>query len=209
MRKKCTFSPCCILRPFGEGSPQTPNHIWQLALRPLYSIRLNRHAQTLRSENSQPVTEQKALSAKGFRFAIVASRWNDSIVSRLIDGAHDALKELSADENTFEILRVPGSFEIPLCALKAAESGKFDAVICLGVIIRGETPHFDYIATETVRGIGEAALKTGVPLLFGVITADNIDQAIDRAGEKLSNKGFEAARAAVELANLYQEVFAK
>ena len=209
MRKKCTFSPCCILRPLGEGSPQTPNHIWQLALRPLYSIRLNRHAQTLRSENSQPATDQKALSAKGFRFAIVASRWNDSIVSRLIDGAHDALKELSADENTFEIFRVPGSFEIPLCALKAAESGKFDAVICLGVIIRGETPHFDYIATETVRGIGEAALKTGVPLLFGVITADNIDQAIDRAGEKLSNKGFEAARAAVELANLYQEVFAK
>jgi len=209
VRKKCTFSPCCILRPFGEGSPQTPNHIWQLALRPLYSIRLNRHAQTLRSENSQPATEQKALSAKGFRFAIVASRWNDSIVSRLIDGAHDALKELSADENTFEILRVPGSFEIPLCALKAAESGKFDAVICLGVIIRGETPHFDYIATETVRGIGEAALKTGVPLLFGVITADNIDQAIDRAGEKLSNKGFEAARAAVELVNLYRKAFTK
>ena len=209
MRKKCTFSPCCILRPLGEGSPQTPNHIWQLALRPLYSIRLNRHAQTLRSENSQPATEQKALSAKGFRFAIVASRWNDSIVSRLIDGAHDALKELSADENTFEILRVPGSFEIPLCALKAAESGKFDAVICLGVIIRGETPHFDYIATETVRGIGEAALKSGVPLLFGVITADNIDQAIDRAGEKLSNKGFEAARAAVELVNLYRKAFTK
>ena len=209
MRKKCTFSPCCILRPLGEGSPQTPNHIWQLALRPLYSIRLNRHAQTLRSENSQPATEQKALSAKGFRFAIVASRWNDSIVSRLIDGAHDALKELSADENTFEIFRVPGSFEIPLCALKAAESGKFDAVICLGVIIRGETPHFDYIATETVRGIGEAALKSGVPLLFGVITADNIDQAIDRAGEKLSNKGFEAARAAVELVNLYRKAFTK
>ena len=209
MRKKCTFSPCCILRPFGEGSPQTPNHIWQLALRPLYSIRLNRHAQTLRSENSQPATEQKALSAKGFRFAIVASRWNDSIVSRLIDGAHDALKELSADENTFEIFRVPGSFEIPLCALKAAESGKFDAVICLGVIIRGETPHFDYIATETVRGIGEAALKSGVPLLFGVITADNIDQAIDRAGEKLSNKGFEAARSAVELVNLYRKAFTK
>src|SRR5437773_7140373 len=201
-----------MLAPFPpplESEPQTPNHIWQLALRPLYSIRLNRHAQTLRSENSQPATEQKALSAKGFRFAIVASRWNDSIVSRLIDGAHDALKELSADENTFEILRVPGSFEIPLCALKAAESGKFDAVICLGVIIRGETPHFDYIATETVRGIGEAALKSGVPLLFGVITADNIDQAIDRAGEKLSNKGFEAARAAVELVNLYREAFTK
>ena len=157
----------------------------------------------------QPETHQGILNAKGFRFAIVASRWNDSLVSRLIDGALDALAELSADENAVEVFRVPGSFEIPLCALKAAESGKFDAVICLGVIIRGETPHFDYIATETVRGIGEAALKSGVPLLFGVITADNIDQAIDRAGEKLSNKGFEAARAAVELVNLYRKAFTK
>ena len=128
-------------------------------------------------------------------------------MSRLIAGARGALDELSADEGAVEIFRVPGSFEISLCALKAAESGKFDAVICLGVIIRGETPHFDYIAAETARGIGEASLKTGVPLLFGVITADNIDQAIDRAGEKLNNKGYEAARAAVELANLYQEVF--
>ncbi len=126
---------------------------------------------------------------------------------RLAPKAFEALEELLADENAVEIFRVPGSFEIPLCALKAAESGKFDAVICLGVIIRGETPHFDYIAAETARGISEAALKTGVPLLFGVITADNIDQAIDRAGEKLNNKGYEAARAAVELANLYQEVF--
>ena len=130
-------------------------------------------------------------------------------MSRLIEGARSALEELSADENAVEIFRVPGSFEIPLCGLKAAESGKFDAVICLGVIIRGETPHFDYIAAETARGIGEAALKTGVPLLFGVITADNIDQAIDRAREKLNNKGFEAARAAVELVNLYREAFTK
>ena len=130
-------------------------------------------------------------------------------MSRLIDGARDALEELSADEHTVEIFRVPGSFEIPLCALKAADSGNFDAVICLGVIIRGETPHFDYIAAETARGIGEAALKTGVPLLFGVITADNIDQAKDRAREKLNNKGFEAARAAVELVNLYREAFTK
>ena len=128
-------------------------------------------------------------------------------MSRLIAGARDALEELSADEDAVEIFRVPGSFEIPLCALKAAESGKFDAVICLGVIIRGETPHFDYIAAETARGIGEASLKTGVPLLFGVITADNIAQAINRAGEKPNNKGYEAARAAVELVNLYQEVF--
>lgn len=137
----------------------------------------------------------------------MASRWNDSIVSRLIAGARDALSELSVDENAVEVFRVPGSFEIPVCALKAAESEKFDAVICLGVIIRGETPHFEYIAAEVARGIGEAGLKTGIPLLFGVITAENVDQAIDRAGVKLGNKGFEAAMAAVELVNLYKEAF--
>ncbi|HEX7529740.1 MAG TPA: 6,7-dimethyl-8-ribityllumazine synthase [Pyrinomonadaceae bacterium] len=146
-------------------------------------------------------------NARGFRFAIVASRWNDSLVSRLIEGARDALAELKADEKAIEVFRVPGSFEIPLCALKAAESGKFDAVICLGVIIRGQTPHFEYIAREVTRGIGEAGMKTGVPLLFGVITAENVDQAIDRAGVKLGNKGFEAATAAVELVNLYREGF--
>jgi 6,7-dimethyl-8-ribityllumazine synthase len=149
------------------------------------------------------------LSGKGFRFAIVAGRWNDSLVSRLIEGALNALEELSVDKKTVEVFRVPGSFEIPLCALKAAESGKFDAVICLGVIIRGQTPHFEYIAGEVARGIGEAGMKTGVPLLFGVITAENMDQAIDRAGVKLGNKGFEAATAAVELVNLYREAFNK
>jgi 6,7-dimethyl-8-ribityllumazine synthase len=148
-------------------------------------------------------------NAKGFRFALVASRWNDSIVSRLIAGARDALDELGAEEKDIQVFRVPGSFEIPLCAFKAAESGKFDAVICLGVIIRGETPHFEFIASETARGIGEASLKTGVPLLFGVITAENVDQAIERAGVKLGNKGFEAATAAVELVNLYKEDFEK
>ena len=147
--------------------------------------------------------------AKGFSFAIVASGWNDAIVTKLIEGALDALAELSADEKAIEVFRVPGSFEIPLCAQKAAESGKFDAVICLGVIIRGQTPHFEYIASEVARGIGAASLKTGVPLLFGVITAENVDQAIDRAGVKLGNKGFEAATAAVELVNLYQKAFGK
>jgi 6,7-dimethyl-8-ribityllumazine synthase len=107
------------------------------------------------------------------------------------------------DKDAVQIFHVPGSFEIPLCALKAAESGKFDAVICLGVIIRGETPHFEYIANETARGIGEAGLKTGVPSLFGVITADNIEQAEARAGGQ-DNKGFESAMAAVELVNLYR-----
>jgi 6,7-dimethyl-8-ribityllumazine synthase len=157
----------------------------------------------------QPETHQGTLNAKGFRFAIVASRWNDSLVSRLIEGALDALTELSADDNAVEVFRVPGSFEIPLCALKAAVSKKFDAVICLGVIIRGQTPHFEYISAEVARGIGQAGLQTGVPLLFGVITAENVDQAIDRAGVKLGNKGFEAATAAVELANLYKEAFEK
>ena len=156
-----------------------------------------------------PTTHQGTLKAKGFRFAIVASRWNDSLVSRLIAGALDALTELGAEEKDIEVFRVPGSFEIPLCALKAAQAEKFDAVICLGVIIRGQTPHFDYIAAETTRGIGAAGLKTGVPLLFGVITAENVDQAVERAGVKLGNKGFEAATAAVELVNLYREAFGK
>jgi 6,7-dimethyl-8-ribityllumazine synthase len=159
-------------------------------------------------EKSQP-SIQEALSAKGFRFAIVASRWNDAIVSRLIEGARAALAELSAGSDAVEVFRVPGAFEIPLCALKAAESGKFDAVICLGVIIRGETPHFEYIAGEAARGITDASLQTGVPLLFGVITTDNIDQANARAGERSHNKGFAAATAAVELANLYREAFSE
>jgi len=153
-------------------------------------------------EKSSPAQNEQ--SAKGFRFAIVASRWNDGLVTRLIDGALKALAQSSAGKDAVQIFRVPGSFEIPLCALKAAESRKFDAVICLGVIIRGDTPHFEYIATETTRGIGEAGLKTGVPVLFGVITADNVEQANARAGEGPENKGFEAAMAAIELVNLYR-----
>src|ERR1051325_11180097 len=158
------------------------------------------------AEKSQPKA-QSELRAKGFRFAIVASRWNDKIVSRLIDGVHDALTELHADANSTEVFRVPGAFEIPLCGQKAAESGRFDAVICLGVIIRGDTPHFDYIAASATRGIGEAGLRTGVPLLFGVITADNIEQAEARSHNDKNNKGYEAAVAAVEVANLYKHSF--
>ena len=139
----------------------------------------------------------------------MASRWNDAIVSRLIDGARAALAEAKADESAIQLFRVPGSFEIPLCALKAAQSGRFDAVICLGVIIRGETPHFEYVAGETARGINDVSLRTGVPLLFGVITADNIEQANDRAGARLNNKGFEAAMAAVEVVNLYRRSFSE
>jgi 6,7-dimethyl-8-ribityllumazine synthase len=153
--------------------------------------------------------DEERPSAKGFRFAIVATRWNDSLVSRLIEGALEALQESEAADEAVEIFRVPGSFEIPLCALKAAQSGKFDAVICLGVIIRGETPHFDYVAAETARGITDAGLQSGVPLLFGVITADNVGQAEARAGAKRDNKGYDAALAAVEVVNLYRDRFAR
>jgi len=149
---------------------------------------------------------QGKLNGVGFRFALVSSRWNDFITGRLIEGAVDALARLGADENSIEHFKVPGSFEIPLAALKAAESGKFDAVICLGAIIRGETPHFDHIAGATTNGIAQAALKTGIPILYGIITADTVEQAVNRAGVKAGNKGFEAAMAAVELVNLYKAV---
>ena len=157
----------------------------------------------------QPATHEGQLNGRGFRFAIVASRWNDFISSRLVEGALDALERLGTEEKSIQVYRVPGAFEIPLLALTLAESENFDAVICLGTIIRGQTPHFDFIAGEVTRGIGEAALQTGVPVVFGVITADTIDQAIDRAGVKLGNKGYEAAFTAVELANLYKKVLKK
>jgi 6,7-dimethyl-8-ribityllumazine synthase len=157
----------------------------------------------------QPLIHEGKLNAGGFRFAIVASRWNDFISSRLLDGALDALEKLGADEKRVEVFRVPGSFEISLTAAKLASSGRFDAVICLGTIIRGQTPHFDYIASEVARGVSQAAMQSGVPVIFGVVTADTLDQAIDRAGVKLGNKGFEAATTAVEMVNLYREVFGK
>jgi 6,7-dimethyl-8-ribityllumazine synthase len=157
----------------------------------------------------QPLIHEGNLNGQGFRFAIVASRWNDFISSRLVEGALDALERLGADEKLIDIFRVPGAFEIPLLALRLAESGKFDVVICVGTIIRGQTPHFEYIAREVTRGIGEAGLQTGVPVVFGVVTADTVDQAIDRAGVKLGNKGFEAATTAVELANLYKAVISE
>ena len=155
----------------------------------------------------QPTVHEGRLNAEAFRFAIVASRWNELISARLVEGALDALKRLGAQDNNVSLYRVPGSFEIPLLALRLGESRKFDAIICLGTIIRGQTPHFDYIAAEVTRGISQAGLKTGLPVVFGIITADTIDQAIDRAGVKLGNKGFEAAMTAVELVNLYKDAF--
>ena len=155
----------------------------------------------------QPRTHQGRLSAEGFRFALVSSRWNDFLTGRLVEGALDALERLGAAQDAVEHFRVPGSFEIPLAASKLAESGRFDAVICLGAIIRGQTPHFEYVAGEVTKGIAQAAMQSGVPVLYGIVTADTLEQAIDRAGVKAGNKGFEAAMAAAELVNLYRESF--
>lgn len=128
------------------------------------------------------------------------------LTSRLLDGALDALETSGAAESNVEVFKVPGAFELPLASLKAAESGKFDAVIALGIVIRGETPHFDFVAGEAAKGITHASLKSGVPVLFGVITADTVDQAMNRAGLKAGNKGFEAAMSAIEVASLYSQM---
>ncbi len=144
------------------------------------------------------------LDASGFRFAVVVSRWNDEFTSRLLDGALDALRECGASESDVEVFKVPGAFELPLACLKAAEFGDFDAVIALGLVLRGETPHFDFVAGAAARGRSEASLISGVPILFGVITADNEQQAEARCGAKSANKGYEAAMAAIEVAKLYR-----
>ncbi len=154
----------------------------------------------------QPKIHQGRLSAEGFRFAVVASRWNDFLTSRLVEGALDALERLGAEEKSVELFKVPGSFEIPLLARKVAATGKWDAVICVGTIIRGQTPHFEYIAAEVTKGIAQAGMETDVPVVYGIVTADTLEQAIDRAGVKAGNKGFEAAMSAVELVNLYQVI---
>jgi len=155
----------------------------------------------------QPTVYEGRLNAEGFRFAIVASRWNEFITGRLVEGALDALERLGAKESLVSVYRVPGAFEIPLLALRLARSHRYDAIICVGTIIRGQTPHFDYIASEVARGISNAGLESEVPVVFGIVTADTVDQAIDRAGVKLGNKGFEAGMTAVELANLYKQAF--
>ena len=140
--------------------------------------------------------------ATGLRVGIVLSRWNAFITERLLEGALDTLKRHGADMDAVDVARVPGTFEIPLVTRKMAESGRYDAVICLGCVIRGSTPHFEYIAAEATKGIGQAALGSGVPVIFGVLTTDTIEQAIERAGTKAGNKGAEAAGAAIEMANL-------
>ncbi len=144
------------------------------------------------------------LIAEGLRFAIVVSRFNDFICSRLVEGAMDTLIRHGSSEEQVVLVKVPGAFETPLAAKKLAESGQYDAIICLGAVIRGATPHFDYVAAEVSKGIANVALDSNTPVTFGVLTTDTLEQAIERAGSKSGNKGSEAAIAAIEMANLYK-----
>ncbi|NQU74226.1 MAG: 6,7-dimethyl-8-ribityllumazine synthase [Candidatus Omnitrophica bacterium] len=151
-------------------------------------------------------TIKAELIGKGIKLGIVASRFNEFITSQLLEGACDTLTRHGVSEATIETVWVPGAFEIPYVAQRMAKSKKYDAVICLGTVIRGSTPHFDYIASEAAKGVAKVSLDTGIPCVFGVITADTLEQAIERAGTKDGNKGRDAALTAIELANLYKKV---
>lgn len=151
-------------------------------------------------------TIKASLIAKGKKFGVVVSRFNEFLSSKLVEGAIDTLEQHGVQENSIDIVWVPGSFEIPIIAQKIARSKKYDAVICLGTIIRGDTPHFDYIASEVAKGVSKVSLDTGVPCVFGIITADNLEQAIERTGTKQGNKGRDAALSAIEMANLLEKL---
>ncbi|MDP6779897.1 MAG: 6,7-dimethyl-8-ribityllumazine synthase [Candidatus Latescibacteria bacterium] len=149
-----------------------------------------------------PKVYEGKLSAEGKRFGVVVSRFNAFIGKELLDGAQDCLQRHGADMESVDVVWVPGSFEIPVMARKMADSDRYDALICLGAVIRGSTPHFDYVANEVAKGVASAGVESGVPTLFGVLTTDTIEQAIERAGTKAGNKGWEAALGAIEMANL-------
>lgn len=151
-------------------------------------------------------THEGQLNAEGRSFALVAARYNEIVSSRLIDGALDCLIRHGAAKEDIELFRVPGSFEIPVTAQKLAGSGKFDAVICLGTVIRGETPHFEFVASEAARGVGKAGMDSGVPVVFGVVTTDTVEQAVDRAGGRTGNRGAEAAESAIEMVDLLHRI---
>jgi len=146
------------------------------------------------------------LVSKEIKVGIVAARFNDFIVSKLLGGALDGLKRHDVDENNIEVAWVPGAFEIPLIASKMAKSGKYDAVICLGAVIRGNTTHYDYVCSEVSKGIANVSLNSDIPVMFGVLTTENIEQAIERAGAKAGNKGFDCAVSAIEMVNLIHEI---
>lgn len=153
-----------------------------------------------------PVIHEGTLLAAGGRFALALSRFNSFISERLLEGALDALYRHGAVEENITIFKVPGAFELPLAVQKIAACGRFDAVVALGAIIRGGTPHFDYVASEAAKGLAQVSLKSGVPVSFGVLTCDTIEQAIERAGTKAGNKGFDAAVSAIEMVNLLKAV---
>ncbi len=146
------------------------------------------------------------LLGKGLKFGLVVSRFNEFITKKLLEGAQDALLRHDVSKEDIDITWVPGAFEIPLIAKKLAQTKKYHAVICLGAVIRGGTPHFDYIASEVTKGIAMVGLETGLPVIYGIITADTLEQAIERAGTKAGNKGFEAAMSAIEMANLVKNI---
>ncbi len=151
-------------------------------------------------------TYEGKLIARDYKFAVIVGRFNEFISGHLLSGALDCLKRHEADEDNIDIIWVPGSFEIPLAAQKAAVSKRYDAVICLGAVIRGATPHFDYVASEVSKGIAAVGLDTGIPVIFGVITSDTLEQAIERAGSKAGNKGWQAAASAIEMADLSKQL---
>ena len=151
-------------------------------------------------------TFEGKIIAEGYRFALIVSRFNDFISARLVDGAKDALIRHGADDKAIDLFKVPGAFEIPQTAKKLANSGRYDAIICLGAVIRGATPHFDYVAAEVSKGVASVGLDSDIPVTFGVLTTDNLEQAIERAGSKTGNKGWDAAMAAMEMVNLFKEM---
>ncbi len=153
-----------------------------------------------------PKIVEANLIAEGKKFALVVSRFNDFITERLVGGAVDALVRCGAKDDDIDVVKVPGAFEIPLLAKKMAQKKKYDAVICLGAVIRGATPHFDYVSAEVSKGIAVVSIESEIPVIFGIITTDTLEQAIERAGTKSGNKGFSAAMAAVEMANLLETV---
>ncbi|NVM22062.1 MAG: 6,7-dimethyl-8-ribityllumazine synthase [Desulfobacterales bacterium] len=153
-----------------------------------------------------PNVYEGKISGEGKKFAVIVSRFNDFISDRLLGGALDALTRHGANHEDIDVVKVPGSFEIPLAANKMAKKGKYDAIICLGAVIRGSTPHFEYVSAEVSKGIASVGLESGVPVIFGVITTDTLEQAIERAGSKSGNKGWAAAVAAMEMANLMESV---
>ena len=153
-----------------------------------------------------PKTYEGKVVAEGLRFGVVVSRWNSFITERMLEGALDALVRHGGDEAQIEVARVPGTWEIPIAAQKMANTLRFDAVICIGCLIRGATPHFEYLAGEVTKGIASVMMQTGVPLTYGILTVENIEQAVERAGTKAGNKGAEAAIAAIEMANLLKQI---